>query len=122
MWTATARPALPSSTSLHFSYDGLVLLCHVSTGERELKRLLLRRGISRVTKINLVNSVDFRKQHEPGLEECHDDGELTPFTDVFGRVQKSYLENLAYSKIFWIMKKIVGNSARMLKRIFFKVG
>ena len=43
----------------------------------------------------MVNSVDFRKQHEPALEEQHDDGVGPPFRDVFGRFQKSYLENLA---------------------------
>ena len=37
---------------------------------------------------------EFRKPHEPTLEDCHGDGKWAPLRDVFGRVTKSYLENL----------------------------
>ena len=37
---------------------------------------------------------EFRKQRQPALEDCHGDGKWAPLRDVFGRVTKSYLENL----------------------------
>ena len=37
---------------------------------------------------------DFRKPHQPTLDKCHGDGVWAPLRDVFGRVTKSYLENL----------------------------
>ena len=42
--------------------------------DSSLHRAEARVVYSRVTKNFMVNSVDFRKQHEPALEEQHDDG------------------------------------------------
>ena len=57
----------------------------------DLRRLLLPHGAELAS---CHKTREFRKQRQPALEDCHGDGKWAPLRDVFGRVTKSYLENL----------------------------